>query len=569
MVLCRELLIPDLSADFSIAASHFLSEAIWTEFHQGRADTQLLNQVLACVRDAAKICRPDSHFVFYALARTLRTRFAITRSINDYEEATALLDRILDPNQPGEGLDQIGDLASSAATELAFIRSTIFHNPEYSEVTISRLRTYLSSGSVNEQFRFIFTGALAMEVRKRFGRYNLSESLEEANSSTSQLFDIPSSGSREKYISIEHLLKSDSGSYTAIGAERIQHFEGLLSTNPPGTNRHNEGLRCLAFWYESKSIHTNDLSDIEESIKYSRLSLNAAHSDTVWRINSLSSLRDALRLAFKRTGKISYLDESITIGYDIFESTWSSQQSHFNAVLIIVESLFTRAKLLGTGPGEDLHEIVRLIPMVIDNPYVHEPGRFLLSCQCAFAARSINHPTTLTAYQAAMTLMQKSLSFAPTVSIQHTHLVNFGKGCQIMPLDYASYQIRLGRSEEAVETLEQGRALLWSEMRGLRVPVAELIEDSPLVARLAEINQELGAMTISVTPSGRPVMVDDVAQGGDGTDPFGQLVVKRQKLVEERDALISQIQGQPGLQGILSAPSLDRKSTRLNSSHSS
>ena len=30
MVLCRELLIPDLSADFPIAASHFLSEAIWT-----------------------------------------------------------------------------------------------------------------------------------------------------------------------------------------------------------------------------------------------------------------------------------------------------------------------------------------------------------------------------------------------------------------------------------------------------------------------------------------------------------------------------------------------------------
>ena len=358
----------------------------------------MLNQVVECVRDAAKICPPDSHFVFYALARTLRTRFAITRSIDEYEEATALFDRILDPNQPGEGLDQIRDLASSAAIELAFIRSTIFHNPEYSKVTISRLRTYLSSGSVNEQFRFIFTAALAMEVRKRFGRYNLAESLEEANSSTSQLFDIPSSGSREKYISIEHLLKSDSGSYPAIGAERIQHFEGLLSTNPPGTNRHNESLRCLAFWYESKSIHTNDLSDIEESIKYSRLSLNAAHSDTVWRINSLSSLRDALRLAFKRTGKISYLDESITIGYDIFESTWSSQQSHSNAVLIIVESLFTRAKLLGKGPGEDLHGVVRLIPMVIDNPYVHEPGRFLLSCQWAFAARSINHPTTLTAY---------------------------------------------------------------------------------------------------------------------------------------------------------------------------
>jgi CHAT domain-containing protein len=36
-------------------------------------------------------------------------------------------------------------------------------------------------------------------------------------------------------------------------------------------------------------------------------------------------------------------------------------------------------------------------------------------------------------------------------------------------------------------------------------------------------------------------------------DPFGRLVVKRQKLMEERDVLISQIQGRPGLQGISKA----------------
>ena len=122
-----------------------------------------------------------------------------------------------------------------------------------------------------------------------------------------------------------------------------------------------------------------------------------------------------------------------------------------------------------------------------------------------------------------------------------------------MPLDYASYQMRFGRFEEAVETLEKGRALLWSEMRGLRTPMAQLIgEDSPLATRFTEINRELEALTISIAPSGRPETEDGVAQGGDGMDPFGRLVIKRQKLVEERDALISQI---PELQGILSAPS--------------
>ena len=46
-----------------------------------------------------------------------------------------------------------------------------------------------------------------------------------------------------------------------------------------------------------------------------------------------------------------------------------------------------------------------------------------------------------------------------------------------------------------------------------------------------------------------------VTQGGDGLDSFGRLVVKRQKLVEVRDALISQIQGRPGLKDIMSGPS--------------
>ena len=205
------------------------------------------------------------------------------------------------------------------------------------------------------------------------------------------------------------------------------------------------------------------------------------------------------------------------------------------------------------GRREDRHEAIRLISVSVDYPNAPEPARFKLSCQWAILARNIRHPTTLDAYKSAMSLMQKSLSFSPTVSVQHTRLVAMGEDCQTMPLDYASYQINLGQFEEGVETLEQGRALLWSEMRGLRTPVTQLDEDSPLARRFSEINQELEAFTMSVTPSGRPEIEDGVAQ--DGTDPFGQLVIKRKKLVEERDVLISQIQSQPGMEGFMRAPS--------------
>jgi CHAT domain-containing protein len=555
VVLCRELLTfeSDISADFLNGAFVSLNMALDAEYDRGMP-VQLLDDVIEHLRDAVKVCPPGPYNVSIVLANQLYHRFTDTQSNEDYEEAMALMERILDPNQPGEYPDSIRDLASARATVFALFRSTIFENPEYSEVTISHLRSLLSSSSVDEGLRFQITDILAMQAGDRFTQYSLAETLEEANSCTSQLIDLSSSESAKKFG--EHFQESDavreSYSITRV-AEKIQHLEELLSNTSPGAKHHKDYLSILADWYETKFNHTNDISDIEESIKYVRLELDATHPSDPWRINPLASLHTILHHAFQKTEKISYLNESITVGYDILELR-SVQHTHFSAIHVLVESLLSREKLL--GQREDRHEAIRLISIAVDDQYAREPDRFRLSCRWAILARGISHPTTLTAYKCAMSLMQKSLSFAPTVSTQHTRLVAMGRNCQTMPRDYASFQIDLGQFEEAVETLEQGRGLLWSEMRGLRTPMTQLTEgDSPLAKRFAEINQELEVLTVSVTPSGMPEMEDGVTQGKDGTDPFGRLVVKWRKLVEDRDALVSQIQGRPGFEGFLRAPS--------------
>ncbi|KAH8992687.1 CHAT domain-containing protein [Lactarius akahatsu] len=346
-----------------------------------------------------------------------------------------------------------------------------------------------------------------MEARKRFEQYSLPESLEEADSNTSRLVDFSSSQSLE--ISGVLILEQDAarGSHpTTRMEEKIQRLEELLSIAAPGTGRYRECLRHLAEWYKTKFCSTNDISDVEKSINYCRLSLDATPGDTL-KIIPLRSLLLILLLAFKKTSK------------------------------------------------EDPYEAIRLMSLAIGDQYAQGPDRFRLSCQWAVLARMISHPSVLTAYKTAMSSMKRSLYFAPTVSIQHARLVAMDENCQNVPFDYASFQIGLGRFEEAVETLEQGRALLWSEMRGLRTQMAQLVEDSPLAKRFAEINEKLEALTISITPSGRPEMGDGIAQDRDWTDPFGRLVVKQQKLVEERDALISQIQGRQGSEGFLKDPS--------------
>ena len=534
VALCRELLTSNLSASFprSFPSAAFtpLNVAADEEFNRG-LPVELLDEVIGCQRDAVKVCSPSSCYIFIELVGQLRNRFVKTLSLDDYEEAMALLENILDPNQPGEYPDPIRDLASALATELVIARSSIFKNPEYLEVAISRLRAELSSPSLDEVLRFQFSHALSNIVGDRFTYYSLRENLEEAE-------DV------QKTYSMTTL------------QDKIRHFEEQLSNTPPEAESHQYYLIYLATWYRSKFLRTNDTSDINQSIKYARLWLETTHAKDPWRIDPLSYLHDTLLLAFETSGNISYLDESITIGYEVLESE-GGRDLHFQTVKGLVWSLLDREELYGRI--EDRHEAIRLMSLVINDPYAWKPERLHLSCRWAMLARGIgHHSTTLTAYKCAMSLMQSSLSFAPTVSAQHTCLVAMGKIFHTMPLDYASYQINLGQFEEAVETLEQGRALLWSEMRGLRTPVCQFIEeDSPFAKRFAEINQELETLTISVTPSGRPEVEDSVHQSKDGTDPFGRLVIKRKKLVEEREALISQIQSRPGLEGFLGASSFD------------
>ena len=551
VVLYRELRSSDDSAAIPAVALTSLKGAVNTEILRGLS-TQSLDEVVNCLRDTVKMF-PGERRELYALADVLFHRYVQTHSPGDYEEAMVSLERILEPNQSGECPASTRDVALSHAALLAFAKSTISPKPESSEVAISRLRASLGPSSIDNGLRLQFAESLAIQAKHRFEDHGLAESREEADSRISEVVRLSSSPSLETSRKFFFELDEVRMNYSTTAIQQsIQYLEEELSDTPPGTSHQKDRLTELAKWYKIKFSHTNSISDIEESIKYSRLLLNATHSNDPWRVNSLSSLRDILFLAFENTDEISYLDESISLGYDILHLK-SARDEHFHVIWELVSSLFTRSCTFGRE--DDMDEIFRLIPLAIDDQYPQDPVRFEFACQWAHLARRFSHPTTLSAYRTAMSLMQKFLPFAPTVSTKHSRLVAMEGFCHKMPLGYASYQIKLGQFEEAVETLEQGRTLIWSEMRGLRTPISQLGEDSPLAKRFSEINQELEALTISITPSGRPEVEDSMAQGSDYTDPFGRLVVKQRKLVEERDALVSQIQGQPGLKGFLKTPS--------------
>ncbi|KAH9955983.1 CHAT domain-containing protein [Russula dissimulans] len=184
--------------------------------------------------------------------------------------------------------------------------------------------------------------------------------------------------------------------------------------------------------------------------------------------------------------------------------------------------------------------------------------RLETSDQWASISHRCKHPSTSIAYETAISLMHESLTLAPTLEIQHARLVSMRNIYQKLPLSFASYQVNIGQIENAIETLERGRALLWSEMRGLRTSVDQLrVVNSSLAERIATINRDLEALTTSTSPDPWISSECSGAEGLDGMEPIGHLVVKQRNLVEERNKVILQIQALPGFDRFLMAPSFD------------
>jgi CHAT domain-containing protein len=157
-----------------------------------------------------------------------------------------------------------------------------------------------------------------------------------------------------------------------------------------------------------------------------------------------------------------------------------------------------------------------------------------------------------------MSLLQETLVFCPTLQTQHLRLTQAFIDGGRLPSDYASYQIENGQVKQAVGTLERGKALIWSEMRGLRTSTDQLHAADPALAdKFADINQRLESVTMSVALGDH----DEISRSGTGTEPrehsIGHLVLTQQRLLEERNTLITQIQSFPGFEHFLKPPSFD------------
>ncbi|KAH9980701.1 CHAT domain-containing protein [Russula compacta] len=512
--LCHELLTSDDSESFLIGAVNAFAEAVCmacVPVVQPPPDG-----AIKCLREA-RIRLPSLEKVRFALAYALCFRVDRPHSHGDYEEAMLILDELI--------TDLKGDvdveLATSLATLLAQLRFRIDSKPEHLAEAIFRLRTHLNIIPSDDPDRCSFMEELAGLEKIRFEEFGVRSGRQEDNA---------------KVVDDSHL-----AAFTQMARSNLVEFP------LPMPDRRNPAPHFQAL----QSIEgLTDLTNIEKAIEYCRLCITSPHSDiprTLFRLGRL------LHSVFRITRNIDYLNESITVYHDLIKMSGVPINLHTIA-LPLLDFLLSRFLLFKDGRDRD--EIMELLAAAVTDTTTDVPTRFRTSCTWTHVARASRHTTTLTAYHTAISLMQESISFAPTLEIQHFRLVSMRDQYEKLPPDYASYLVQIGQLKQAIETLERGRGLLWSEMRGFRTSIGQLrTVNLSLAEKFTANNRDLEALTVSGSPVTR--MEDGQVGGHEGMDPFGRLVVKQRKLVEERGRLISQIRAQPEFSTFLIPPLFD------------
>jgi hypothetical protein len=552
VVLCRELVTSDTPRDHLTNAFEALTRAVLDDFSYGKR-SECSDQAIGCLRGALNASPPGFHQLSLNLCNLLVVRFLAFQKDDDYQEAKTVLHNITHPPSPRAPPDSYQVQGSALTSALGLARSLVYSDLKDWDGTVSRCRSFLENlPNFGHPLHPVIADFLASHAERVSKKFSTPQAMQAPHSETNRLPMYTELGTFRDRVTEFDVQTVPSLTTVEENIKRLRH---LRAKTLPGTDRQRKYLKDLVRCYEVKVSLTKDATDIEEANKYRRMLLATTHPTDPSTFFHLYSFGKFLYLAFNHTKRVEYLDESISRQREVLQLD-GAQQTQFVIIRRLTDCLSIRWKLF--GHRQDLDEVMYLFASGVKDTFATVPYRFELACHWAYSARISGHHSLSTAYRNAMSSMQESLVFATTSPIQNDRLVEKQDLFEKTPLNFASYQIRAGELERAIETLEQGRALLWSEMCGLRTTADRLrTADPDLSDRFTAINHELEALTTPASLDESVGNYDEEFEGDEWMVQFPGLMSKQRELLMERDALIRKIRGLSGLENFLLPLSFD------------
>jgi hypothetical protein len=282
----------------------------------------------------------------------------------------------------------------------------------------------------------------------------------------------------------------------ADAADAISSTRGAIAATSPDDPRRSFHGRQLAKMLLAKGDQTEDTSDVDEAMELGRTAVATISPGHPGRADALTTLADAYHRRFRVTNDPADLDAAA----GLWRSAVGSRVSTVEARMTAARQWFQAAAAANHVPfaAEARAAAVGLLPIL--------------------AWRGLDRAT------------------------QERRLAGYAGFAS----EGAALALHNGQPERAVELLEQGRSVLWSQALQTRTDLSELRDVAPdLADRLTAVRLALDAGQSFTPPD------------GDGGGQDEHVAGRARRLAERWDSLVREARGLPGFEHFLDAAPFD------------
>ncbi|EJC97703.1 TPR-like protein, partial [Fomitiporia mediterranea MF3/22] len=484
---------------------------------------------------------PDRSGSLNNLAISLHTRYEQYGQSADLDEAIEYHRAALDLRPEGH------PARSASLNNLAVSLQTRFEQHRQSadlDEAIEHHRAALELRPEGHPDRSTSLNNLAVSLQTRFEQHRQSADLDEAIEHHRAALELRPEGHLDRSTSLNNLAVSlqtrfEQHRQSADLDEAIEHHRAALELRPEGHLDRSTSLNNLAGSLHTRFEQHGQSADLDEAIEHHRAVLDLRPEGHPDRSTSLNNLAGSLHTRFEQHGRSADLDEAIEHHRAALNLFPEGHPNRSASLKNLASSLLSESD--NSGNVDTFEECMLLLEQAAVHRFSGLVVRFEAASQWANRARNHSHHTTSRAFKLAILLLQQAA-------------IKYG----ILTLDAVAYAVEGNRLEEAIEILEQGRGLLWSQMRGFRTPLDRLTETNrELADRFKNVSRQLEHLATA-----SPAL--QLNSNATGSRTSGLDVHRERKLSEERlklkkqlsgkqEEIINKIQQIPGFENFLAA----------------
>ncbi|KAF7969164.1 hypothetical protein HWV62_28218 [Athelia sp. TMB] len=529
-----------------------LASALSTRFNQ-LGQIADLEQAISNYNDAIELCppgHPDRSISLIDIASALITRFDQLGQIADLDQAISYLRDTLELCPLGHPIrsGSLNNLAAALNTRFGQLGQIADL-----EQAISNLHSALELRPPGHPDRSSSLNNLASALITRFRQLSQLADLEKAIEYYQGALELCPPGHTVRSNSLNNLANALSTRFGQLGRivdleQAISYHHDTLELCPPGHPDRSMSLNNLAAALCTRFEQLGQIADLEQAIDYYHGALELCPPGHAIRSNSLNNLAHALSTRFGRLGQIADLEQAISYLHGALELYPPGHPDRSTSLDNLASALRVRFEKLNTT--DDLHEAISLLQSgareVTDTP----KHRYTCASRLIALLERHSQPLLSDAYDMALSLLQLVLAVYPDVELRREAL-DADRSSPTLAMSAAAHAIQQKQPEKAVEMLEQGRGLLYSNMRGYREPVeAVRLVNATLADRFKVTSDQLEAIAISLQHRSKKSSSENSNESAAVSDARW---ARQRQLSIERDEVIQQIRLLPGFDHFLKA----------------